>query len=95
MFIGACFIKIDIPYSKTLKEKRAVVNSIKSKLKDKFNISVAEVDFLENKRTAGIGITMVSHSKSYINGAFEKALNFVNDNFDIVVLEEDFEIMKF
>ena len=95
MFIGGCLVHIDIPYSQSLKEKRAVVNSIKTKVSSKFNVSVAEVEYIDNKKKIGIGISMVSHSNNYIQSAFEKILNFINDNFDIIVLNEDFEIIKF
>ncbi len=95
MFVGAGTVKIDIPYSNSLKEKRAVINSMKSRLANKFNISVAEVDMVDSRNIGVIGFSMVSIEKEYIHTAFEKFLKFINDSFDIVVLNEEFEIMKY
>jgi uncharacterized protein YlxP (DUF503 family) len=95
MFVGAGRIEINIPYAQSLKEKRAVINSIKSKISNRFNVSISEVDRVNSKNIGVIGFSMVSIEKDYINGAFEKILDFVNDSFDIVVLNENYEIMKY
>ena len=95
MFVGAGRIEINIPYAQSLKEKRAVINSIKKRLANKFNISVSEVDKIDSKNIGVIGFSMVSIEKKYINGAFEKILDFINESFDIVVINENYEIMKY
>ncbi len=95
MFVGAGTIEISIPYAQSLKDKRAVINSIKNKLINKFNISVAEVDKIDNRNIGVIGFSMVSIEKKYINGAFDKILDFINESFDIVVINENYEIMKY
>jgi uncharacterized protein YlxP (DUF503 family) len=95
MFVGAGRIHIKIPYSKSLKEKRAVVNSIKRKLNNKFRISVAEVEGLNSKNSSVIGISIVSSDKNVIMSVFNKLYDFVEDNFDIILFDQDFEIMKY
>ncbi len=95
MFIGAGLVKINIPYSNSLKDKRKIVKSIINTLKSKFNISISEVGSLDNRTIGEIGFSMVSYDKKYINSLFDKILNHINDNYDIVVLDEEFEIMKY
>ena len=95
MFVGAGIIKINVPYSRSLKDKRKVIKSIINSLQSKYNISISEVASQNNTTIGEIGFSMVSPDQKYINSLFEKVLNFINDNYDIVVLNEDYEIMKY
>ncbi len=95
MFIGAGIVKINIPYSHSLKDKRKVIKSIINSLQNKYNLSVSEVGSLDNKTIGEIGFSMVSYDKKYINSLFDKILDFINSNYDIVVLDENYEIMKY
>ncbi len=95
MFIGAGIIKINIPYSKSLKDKRKVIKSIINSIQSRYNISISEVALQDNLTTGEIGFSMVSSDKKYINSLFDKILSFINENYDIVVLNEEYEIMKY
>ena len=66
MYVGAGKFTIKIPYSKSLKEKRAVVNSIKRRVANKFNVSIAEVDNLDILNSSVIGFCVVSSDKNII-----------------------------
>ena len=92
MFVGAGIVKFKIPYSNSLKEKRAVVNSVKRKIANSFPVSVAEVGDLDLLNSAEIGFSIVSHDKNYIFSKIEKLLDYINTHFDIVILNEDFEL---
>ncbi len=63
------FILIDlrIPYAQSLKDKRQPVRSLKQRLKNRFNISIAEVDALDEWKRAVLGVTMVSNDKRYLH----------------------------
>ncbi len=95
MFVGAGIVKINIPYARSLKDKRKVIKSIINSIQSKFNISISEVSSQDNITVGEIGFSMVSSDKNYINSLFDKILNIINDNYDIVVMNEDYEIMKY
>jgi len=95
MFVGAGIIRINIPYSRSLKDKRKVVKSIINSIQSRYNVSISEVSLQDSKTVGEIGFSMVSSDKNYINSLFDKMLSFINENYDIVVMEEDYEIMKF
>jgi len=61
MIVGMLKVKLLIREARTLKDKRQVVQSIKDKLANKFNVSVAEVESLENPRVAVLGFAMASN----------------------------------
>ena len=61
MIVGTLRVRLLIREARTLKDKRQVVKSIKDRLKNGFNVSVAEVDALDNRQLAVLGLAMVSN----------------------------------
>jgi len=65
MIVGTLRVRLLLREARTLKDKRQVVHSIKDKLRGAFNISVAEVDGLENPKIANLGIALVSNESHH------------------------------
>jgi uncharacterized protein YlxP (DUF503 family) len=61
MIVGTLQVRLLLREARTLKDKRQVIKSIKDRLHNHFNVSVAEVDELENRQLAVLGIAMVSN----------------------------------
>ncbi|MFN4246050.1 MAG: DUF503 domain-containing protein, partial [Brevinematia bacterium] len=60
MLIGTIQISLFLP-SRTLKEKRRIINSLKDKTRNRFNVSIAEVGLNDDHRNALIGVAVVSN----------------------------------
>lgn len=77
----------------SLKEKRMIVRSLTQRLKNKFNISVAEVDDQDVHKTIIIGIAGICGSTGQINSTMENIINFIENNTDAEIIniqkEED------
>jgi uncharacterized protein YlxP (DUF503 family) len=56
MIIGVCTIELDIPAA-SLKDKRHIIKSVIARLRNKFNISVAEVDHLDSWQGASASLS--------------------------------------
>jgi len=80
MVIGICTLELHLPDNHSLKGKRQVVNSLKGRLKSRFNISVAEVDHLDAWQRAAIGLVMVSNDRRHVDSELSKILNFIEDS---------------
>jgi hypothetical protein len=93
MIIGILTVLIEIPSSFSLKEKRRVLNSVKSKLKNRFNISIAEVGEKDIWNRAEIGIAIISDNSSFCNEQLGKVIEFIEKFSDIVVLSVNQEII--
>jgi len=93
MTIGVLNIMLEIPSAFSLKEKRKVLNSLKAKLKSKFNISVAEIGAKDIWNRAEIGIALISDDTSFCNEQLGKVIDFVNNQHDMVVLDINQEIL--
>ncbi|MBN1464258.1 DUF503 domain-containing protein [candidate division KSB1 bacterium] len=93
MFIGSLQVELLIPDSTSLKEKRMVLASIKKRLQNKFNISVAELDHHDLWQRASLGIVMVSNEQQHVRGAMDKILNFIDDQDHSQVIDFQIEII--
>ena len=94
MNVGVCKVKLRLPDNLSLKGKRQVVKSVTSRLKNKFNISVAEVEDNDLWQLATIGIGFVSNDKRFTNEVLSKAVEFVvNSQGDFEMLDYEIEIL--
>jgi len=80
MHIGSCTFYLSIPWAKSLKDKRQCVKSITERMKNKFNISVAEIAENDNHNTAHIGFVCISASKTHAETMVMNILAFVENN---------------
>ena len=77
MMVGVMTAQLNLAGIKSLKEKRSIVKSLTMRLRNNFNVSVAEVDHNQSKRSAVIGISIVSNETGYIDQQFDKIINFM------------------
>ncbi len=75
--LGILQIELHIPAAQSLKQKRHVVKSLKDRLHSQFNLSVAEVGFMDKWQRAELAIVMVSSEKSYLESQFENIQRFI------------------
>jgi uncharacterized protein YlxP (DUF503 family) len=64
MVVALLSVELHIPGSRSLKDKRMVLRSVKDRLK-KFNVSVAEVEYQDLWQRAGLGVVTVSASRDH------------------------------
>ena len=94
MKVGVLKISLHLPDKTSLKEKRAVVKSLSSQLKNRFNISIAEVDDNDKWQLATLGISCVSNDSRYTHELLNKALSFITSGrFDVEVIGTEVEII--
>jgi uncharacterized protein len=92
--VGICKVKLRLPDNLSLKGKRQVVKSVTARLKNKFNVSVAEVEDNDLWQLATIGICFVSNDKRFTNEVLSKAVEFVvNSQGDFEMLDYEIEIL--
>jgi uncharacterized protein YlxP (DUF503 family) len=71
MVIGSLRVRLLLRESRSLKDKRQVVQSIKDRLRNTFNVSVAEIEALDNRQMVVLGFAVVSnegkHAREQLN----------------------------
>lgn len=70
----------------SLKEKRMVVKSILQKLKNKFNISAAEIENQDIHQTITIGIAGICGNTAQLDSTMEHIITFIEDNTDAEII---------
>jgi uncharacterized protein YlxP (DUF503 family) len=93
MRVGLLRVRLLLRESRSLKDKRGVIKSIKERLKNRFNISVAEVGGLNSRQVAELGIALVANDRKFIESSLSKALSFIRGNPFAEVSESDIEII--
>jgi uncharacterized protein YlxP (DUF503 family) len=63
--IGVLTLELRIPDAHSLKEKRHHVLSLKERLRHKFNVSVAEIDYQDVWQRALLAVVTVSSSRQF------------------------------
>ncbi|WP_457570050.1 DUF503 domain-containing protein [Desulfurobacterium sp.] len=91
--IGYIEIKLYIPHSHSLKEKRMVIKRIKERIRNKFNVSVAEIDAHDKWQTSVIAVVTVSTSSGKADETLEKVVGFIEKLFPGIVESYHKEIM--
>ncbi|ELC8442000.1 DUF503 domain-containing protein [Clostridium perfringens] len=80
-------ITLRASWAHSLKEKRMVVKSLVQRLKNKFNISVGEVDKQDIHQTIVIGISAVCGSSKQVASTLEHLISFVEENTDAEIID--------
>lgn len=72
MPIANLTLELSIPLSRSLKDRRQVVRSMKDRLRQGFNVSVAEMDEAITWQRATLGIAAISSSRDYLRGLMQE-----------------------
>lgn len=94
--MGIIFMRITLRASwvHSLKEKRMVVKSIVQKLKNKFNISVCEVDEQDVHKIIVIGIVGLCANSAQCDSSMENIITFIEMNTDAEIINIEKEDIK-
>jgi|TARA_B100002003_G_C14051019_1_gene506170 hypothetical protein len=77
MHIGVLKIILRIHNNRSLKGKRQVIRPIITRVQNKFNVSVAEIDDQDLWQVAAIGVSCVSNSSRHANEVLSKVMDFI------------------
>ncbi len=94
MHVAICQVKLRFPENQSLKGKRQVLKSIITRLRNKCNISVAEVDDNDLWQLATLGLSCISNDRRHANEMLSHAVDFiVNGRFEVEILDYAIEIL--
>ena len=93
MVIGVCTLVLAIPGSQSLKDKRRALRSVLDGVRQRFNVSAAEVGELDIWRRAVVGIVCVSNEQKFCDQVLNKALDWVENNYSVEVLDVAMEYL--
>ena len=94
MNLGYCSLRFYLHGNNSLKGKRKVIRTIKDRLRNKFNVSVAEVGDQDVWQNIHLGIAAVSADAQYLDGLLKQVVNFVDNMHLAEMIDCQTEIIK-
>ena len=77
MHIGVCRLSLHLPGARSLKGKRQIARSLTTRIKNQFNVSVAEVEDKDVWQRLTLGVACVTNDSRYANEVLSKVVSFV------------------
>jgi uncharacterized protein YlxP (DUF503 family) len=77
--VGVLRLELYIPENHSLKGKRSVLRAIKSRVRDKFNVSIAETDDHDLWQRAVLGVAQVGADQPHVDACLREVGSFIED----------------
>ncbi len=90
MIVGVLETEFYMQTCSSLKEKRMIVKSVKDKIANKFNASVAEIDFLDKWQRATLGFAVISNKKSFTEEVLQKIFQTLDNDLRFEIVNHQF-----
>ena len=91
MIVGTCRVVLHIPDSGSLKAKRFALRGLKDRIRNKFNVSVAEVDDFDLWQRSTIAVAVVSRDTQFADQVISNVLRMIESdrNINVIDIETD------
>ncbi len=95
MKVGVSQITLHLPGCHSLKEKRQVIKSIMARVRQQFEVAIAEVDEQDRWQIARLGVSCVSNSSQHIDEILGRVRRYIEETRpDILVTDAEMEIIN-
>jgi uncharacterized protein len=94
MVVGIMKVKMRGVWIHSLKEKRMVIKSMVSKLRNRFNVSISEVEDQDIHQLMAIGISCITTDSAHANSTLDRVLNYIDSNFEPEIVDYEIEIIR-
>ncbi len=93
MVVALLTVEIKVPGSSSLKEKRGIIKRIKDRSRNKFNISVAEVEFQDKWQRAKLAFAMVGTDYKNTESTMQKLFQMLDSDYGFEIINFNFEFL--
>jgi len=93
MVVGILQLQISVFDAMTLKDKRRVIKSLKDRISNKYNVSIAEVGHNDSVRTSILAVAMVANESRFIDSALSGIIDFVRKITQLSLVDYSIEMI--
>ena len=93
MVIGVLQLQLRIPENHSLKGKRQVLLSLKTRIRQRFNVSVSETDQQEKWQVATLTVACVGTDQAVVNRYLSQVADFAGDDREAEVTDVQMEFL--
>ena len=80
MHVGACQMRLHLPESHSLKDKRQVVKSVLARVRERFEVAAAEVDDQDVWQVATLGLAYASGDAGHAEDVLNHAARYIEES---------------
>ena len=77
MHVGTARLSLELAENSSLKGKRMVVKSVVQRVRNRFNVAIAEIDTQDTRELITLGIVCVSDDPRHANAMLSKVIDFI------------------
>jgi len=93
MVVGIGIITFRLHDCRSLKGKRKILKSIIARVRNRFNVSVAEVASQDAHQRAEVGFALVGNDQRLVNAKMDKILNLMDEIGLAEMIDTEMEII--
>jgi uncharacterized protein YlxP (DUF503 family) len=94
--VGACLLRLHLPASQSLKDKRQAVRSLQQRLRERFSVSVAETGGQDKWQTAEVLVAYAASDAGRAREVLAKIVSFVEEShLPIELVDADSELLYY
>ena len=93
MVIGLLTLKLHFPEAQSLKDKRFVLRSLLDRMRNRFNVSAAEVDDQDLWQSAVVAVAHVNTDRGHADSTLSSVLQMVESESSLQVVDVQTEIL--
>jgi uncharacterized protein YlxP (DUF503 family) len=95
MVVGVLRLTLFLPENHSLKGKRQVLRAIKDRVRNKFNVSIAESDHHDLWQRAELGICQAGSDRDFVDGALREVVRYIESTGLAMLGEESLELVNY
>lgn len=94
MVIGSCTVELYLPGAFSLKDKRSILKSTIQRIRNEYNVSIAEVDYNDTIQSALLGIVTVSNDTAHAHSLLTHVVNWIErSRLDVQLVDYQIEMI--
>jgi uncharacterized protein YlxP (DUF503 family) len=94
MIIGACKLSLHLPTCHSLKDKRQIIKSIMARVRNQFEVAMAEVEEQDRWQIAQLGVSYVSNNHQHAEEVLNHVLRFIEATRpDVEITDSEIDII--
>lgn len=87
MIVGVLTVDLAVPEAMSLKDKRRIIKSIKDRIRNRYNVSVSEVEHQDVMKRSRLGLAMVAVETRAVHSQFDLIVDLIRATRGAVLID--------
>lgn len=79
MVVGVLRLELRLPENHSLKGKRSVLRTIKARVQNKFNVSIAECEDHDLWQRSVLGVSQIGANQPHVDACLREVISFIDE----------------